>query len=355
MILPAKGFQGDSDGEELIWRLFSRELPKHYISFHGYRIGVRKPDIILLVPDQGVLIIENKSIRAKSIAGVPNNNLILMHHKPQISSPLKQADGCGMALLDEVLKPAGVEQVMVLPAVAYPYISEPEFTEKQLDKISARAETFLREDLQNFETIQRRIDAIFQRGYEQIHVPTISKGGFNLVLMDQTANLISPHYKDQEPAEQDHPPTSGQEPGGTTTSVPPASGQGSAGNPGSTPPVSGQETGTTVPQTPRPAPIIPLSYPVLQPDYSILLYSKTGDVFTPERIAALTAAWQRGTKLFLYTENGAALETLEHAFSECIAANNLPEEKFALRHHLSFRLELGQTAAGSALDRKSVV
>ena len=202
MILPYENFIGDSDGEELIWRLFKQELPKEYISFHGYRACTRKPDIMLLVPDLGILVIENKSIHAKSIAKVLNNDTILRFNGPQIPSPLKQADRCGIALLEQVLKPGGIDSVMVYHAVSYPYINEEQFFEKHLDKISSRELTFLKEDFINFETIKHRVDKIFELAYATIDVPTISKGGFNLVLMDQVANLISPHYKEDLPTEE---------------------------------------------------------------------------------------------------------------------------------------------------------
>ena len=308
MIYPLSNFRGDSTGEDYMWELFQRELPSNYISFHGYRASLRKPDIILLVPDKGVLVIEIKGIYAKSIAKVPDNNLILRYNKPQITSPLKQADNCMKALINEVLSPAGVDNVMFQPTVAYPYITENEYYEKHLDKISIREITFLKEDLVDFRTINYRISIIFDLAYQQINVPAIAKGGFNLVLMDQVANLISPDYKNEQ----------------TITPTLPA---------------NKTKTNTNL---------------LDQSDYSILVWDRSGDKFSADYINSLVQLWLCGTKLYLFTGNENKYSQLIERFSAAIAQNDLPPEVFTIKDSKSFRLELGTVPLQLDLERDQV-
>ena len=293
MILPNRNFKGDSPGEELIWDLFCSTLPENYISFHGYRISLRKPDIVLLVPNYGVLMIEIKGIRAKSVAKVTNDGTIIRFKGSAIPSPMKQADSCGIALLNELLLPSGIDSVMILPAVAYPYITEEQFTEKQLNKISLRELTFLEEDLVNYESVKARIETIFAAGYREINVPTISKGGFNQVLMDQVANAICPNYKEDQESAKVHEP------------------------------VPQQITNTA------------------KGDYSCILWSPDGSVFTDSKTEILINEWLHGTKLYLYTENQEVHRRLLQEFGRVIGDRNLPEKDFALNHGLSFRVEIG--------------
>ena len=306
MILPADSFHGDSSGEDFIWALFHRELPCSYISFHGYDIGIRRPDIIVLVPDKGVLIIENKSIKAKNIVKVTDNSVIQMLNTPPIYSPWKQVQMYCLALQNDLLTPNGINDVMVVYAVSYPYIAEQEFIDKQLSKISMREMAFLKEDLVNQTSIVHRIEKIFTRFYSEISPLGISKGGFHLVKMDQVANLISPNYKDQED------------------------------------------------QLKSKQKRIDKSNPDGKPDYSMLIISKDGELFTDSKIAELIELWRRGTKLFLYTGNSAAHTKVLKAFAQEIVRSGLPVKEFEIKHNCSFRLETG-IYSSCQIDEKELI
>lgn len=313
MILPLSGFHGDSPGEEFLWNLFHQELPDSFISFHGYYISLRKSDIIMLVPDKGVLIIENKSIYAKSVSKVPDNTMILRYNKPPIPSPLKQADNYRYVFLNEVLGNAGIDSVMVLPSVSYPYITEKEFFEKHLDKISIREITFLKEDLANAATIQHRIDTIFKMAYEQINAISISKGGFNLVLMEQVANLISPDYRNNQ-SEIPNP-------------------QNKTENARSKARNTGETDGTESTYQTR--------HSLIEDDYSLIRWDRTGKSFTDENIQFYIDCWLNGIKLFLYTADPQIHSRMVELFSLAIKENHLPETVFKIKNNLSFRLEIG--------------
>ena len=305
MILPADGFHGDSSGEEFIWALFHRELPYSYISFHGYDIGIRRPDIIVLVPDKGVLIIENKSIKAKNIVKVTDNSVIQMLNSPPVYSPWKQVQKYCSLLQNNLLNPNGINNVMVVYAVSYPYITEQEFIDKQLSKISMREMAFLKEDLVDQASIVHRIEEIFTRFYKEISPLGISKGGFHLVKMDQVANLISPNYKDQ-----------------------------------------GEQLNETQ--------IIDKSNLEGKPDYSMLILSRDGEVFTDSKTAELIGLWRRGTKLFLYTGSSAVHAKLLKAFEQEIKRSSLPVEEFGITHNSSFRLETG-IYSSDQIDQKELI
>lgn len=301
MILPSEGFVGDSRGEDFVWDLFRKELPEDYISFHGYNVGIRRPDIITLVPDKGVVVIENKSYKAKNIAKVLDNlHIQFLNGKPNEGSPWKQAEKYSDALQDYLLFPNGISDVMVVRAVCYPYITEQEFFDKYLNKLSLREVTFLKEDLVDHKTIVHRFDEIFRIFYDQINPFGVSKGGFHLVRMDQVANLISPNYK------------------------------------GDILQTNEEQNQEQVPDQP-----VIKDWSENRRDYSVLIVSKDGATFDEEKTKELLKLWQDGVKLFLYTSNKGVHEQLLAAFEKTVVENELPEKEFQIRHGSSFRLETG--------------
>src|SRR5690554_4675381 len=121
-VLPAN-LTANSPAEEFVWERFKEILPDGCISFHNYSVASRQVDVIVLCPPLGVLIMEIKGHMARNIVDVPDNSLIKVNNGPNVPSPWAQANRYWSILVDR-LKEAEIESVYVMPAVAYPNITE---------------------------------------------------------------------------------------------------------------------------------------------------------------------------------------------------------------------------------------
>ncbi len=195
MVLPFKDFVGNSKGEDFIWKKFKSILPEEYISFHNYYLGLKQPDIILLVPNRGILVIEIKGFFAKNILDVPDITSIRMKGELPIYSPLAQAVNYRNILINDYLLNNNIDSVYTIAAVCYPFISKNEYYDKELSKISNERLTITSEDIETFEIFKKKIDDIFDFAYDKINVPSLIKYGFDSALCDKVGNLISDNFK----------------------------------------------------------------------------------------------------------------------------------------------------------------
>lgn len=295
MILPLENFIGESNGEDVLWSKFKEYLPESYVSFHNYLIGLRRPDVILLVPDKGILIIENKSYLAKNILEVPDKNTIKRRRNPPDYSPYEQARTYIKELSSKVMLPAGLDSVYVLPVVSYPFITEDEFNGTGLNKVSPRVITILKEDLASKEALLGKIQEIFDVAYSSIHHISLVPNGFHQGQVDQVGNLISPNFRNIAQNVYQREALISEK----------------------------HETDDAI------------------IEYSKLIYSSSGDAFSDESIPALISQWFSGTKLQLYTCDSTAYQRLCNGFEKAIESNGLKPFGFELKNGLSFRLEIG--------------
>ncbi len=165
MIFPNENFVGDSPAEEDIWELAKKAIPKESISFHNYFLEVKRPDIILLTPNRGVLIIEIKGFLAKNIKSVPDNTKIMFFNKPPQFSPYNQVIGYRNKLIEMMGKSPTINPAFIAVAVCYPYIDKKEFYEKKLNKISLEEVTILKEDVADENAFIEKIESIYDFEY----------------------------------------------------------------------------------------------------------------------------------------------------------------------------------------------
>ena len=310
MILPNNNFVANSDGERYIYSFFRQHLPEEYVSFHNYSICFRQADVILLVPGKGVLIIENKSYRARNIMGVPDDSTILHKNAPPEPSPYKQASSYRFVLVN-MLKEAGIESVYIIPAVCYPYISSEEYLEKDLRKISPRELTILKDDFADGASILQKIQSIFDFAYAHIRTATLQPNCFFPEVLEKVGNLISPNFRNQGTEE-----------------------------------VSPTDNHKTDIKKER---LI----------YSRLIYTKEGKAFSDDLITELVDDWFTGTKIQLYTSSEQFAEQVTGAFKKAIKDHQFPKEPseiykdFSLDEGRGFRIEIkvvSDTASDFELD-----
>ena len=287
MILPINNFIGNSEGENIVWQKFSHYLPNDFVSFHNYNLGLKESDVILLVPDLGVLVIEIKGFLAKNIIDVPDNGIIRIKNQPAIPSPFKQAAKYRNILIEDFLKPNEIESVYVTCAVCYPYITHEEYEEKGLNKISHDILTITKEDLETKEALLKKIDDIFEHTYASVAIPQLVKYGFNNELLNSVGNIISPNFRN-------------------TTSV-----------------VDDTSEKDTITEK--------------RTHYSKLICVSDGNLFPDDKIAQMIKEWTLGTKIYFYTADYNLMKKVSEELQKVIREKELYDRSaFKLANNTTF-------------------
>lgn len=192
-----ENFKGKSAGEDLFWMKCLEYLPDEYVSFHdNYIDEIHQFDVTILVPNYGVLIIEIKSYKAKNIINVPDRRMIWMKNNIPEGSPFEQVMNYRDILINYLsANDDSLKKIYVTGAVGYPYITEDEFFNKQLDKISSRRFAFLQEDLESKERFIFKIIGIFSYLYEEISYPNLEKYSLDNENLNKVGNLISQEFR----------------------------------------------------------------------------------------------------------------------------------------------------------------
>lgn len=293
MILPLNNFKGNSEGENIIWQKFRDFLPADFVSFHNYYLGLKQADVILFVPKRGILIIEIKGFLAKNIIDVPDRTIIRVKNQPPEPSPFEQAIKYRNILLGEFLSLNGINSVYTTCAVCYPFISKEECRNKGLNKISHERLTITIEDLASADNLLLKIEDIFNHTYESVSVPTLVKYGFENVLFEKAANIISPDFRNNQ--------TDNIEKKAST-----------------------DEDDTYIREV-----------------YSRFIYVKSTTVFDDSKIDILIKDWLSGAKIYFYSDNQALVSNILKKLDTQIIIRELSDRK-------AFKINDGNTFLFSA-------
>lgn len=198
MVLPINEFIGNSPGEDDVWAFLKLNLPDDYISLHNYYLENEQVDVMLFVPNKGVLIIEIKSYLAKYITSVPDSTHIRFSNKPPEFSSFNQA----IRYRDHMIKlfnkaENGVQAAFVTVASCYPYISKEEYKEKSLNKISAERLTILKEDFSSREAFLDKVDDIFDLVLQSANMAN-GYAGFEGEMFKNAVNIIAPDFENMQ-------------------------------------------------------------------------------------------------------------------------------------------------------------
>lgn len=103
-LIPEKIKDSATSGEEKLVRLL-RRLPEDWTVYYEPRVGKYQPDIVILAPHLGLLVIEVKDWKMSSILSVNQETMELLPSGAGASSfvknPLRQADAYWQTLKDE--------------------------------------------------------------------------------------------------------------------------------------------------------------------------------------------------------------------------------------------------------------
>lgn len=172
-------------GEAKTWDSLSAYLDNGVVVYNNREVNGREFDFCLLIENLGILIIEVKGWLADKIEvrGV-DEIYVDGYDKPQ-RSPKKQARAYRFALLDQISKKHSASP-LVFDMVCYPFITKAEYVITHLDIVSDDGLTLFKEDLENGDILNAKIQAAYSR-YE------------NIPHTDLTHGLISELRQDWEP------------------------------------------------------------------------------------------------------------------------------------------------------------
>lgn len=198
MVLPINNFVGNSPAEDYVWDFLKKNLPNECVSLHNYYLENEQVDVMILIPNKGILIIEIKGYLTKYIASVPDSTIIRFKNKPPEYSSFNQAVRYRNHLLKILKENEGnIEPAFVAVASCYPYITKREFLEKSLNKISNERLTILKEDFESGEAFGNKIEDIFNLVFSSINTPN-GYDGFEGEKLDKIGNIIAPNFRNEE-------------------------------------------------------------------------------------------------------------------------------------------------------------
>ena len=137
--------------EKKMYQILSRSLGDFCVCYHNYNVVEKQTDFVVIVPGEGLVVIEVKGWDGTRLKVVDNNTILFNHpngEEKKYNSPLHQAEGYCYKWRDKIKDELGLN-IKVVPVVCYPFMSEANFKKNRLDIVSEREITILKDDLEN--------------------------------------------------------------------------------------------------------------------------------------------------------------------------------------------------------------
>jgi hypothetical protein len=93
-------------GERKVFTALREHLPEDYLVYYDIRVGDRYPDFTIIGPDLGVVVLEVKDWRLKSIVGARADRVVIKTHDGEhaLRSPVPQAREYTVKIVDLLKK-----------------------------------------------------------------------------------------------------------------------------------------------------------------------------------------------------------------------------------------------------------
>ena len=149
----------DNRGESLFVDKAVEYFEDDAIIYRNRQIFGKEFDACVLLPRTGILVVEVKGWREKSVLGVDSDNAIVIRvgDEQVKSNPQKQARGYRFALENFIRQGAGLRP-LVVQMVSLPQISANFFRERRLDTVLEESFTLLKEDFSDKAAFYRKIN-----------------------------------------------------------------------------------------------------------------------------------------------------------------------------------------------------
>ena len=230
-------------------------------------------DICILLPNQGIAVIEVKAWRPTTILRVENGDSIVIktaNGEEVSTSPIKQARGYVFSLRNKVRQKTG-KTPFIFPLVCFPQISLQDYNDKHLEPVCELETTLLKEDLASKAALYSKINLAMRNGQRTVTYCT----PFNDRLMLQVRQLFESELELKS---------------------------------------LDKDTKNEIVRS------VPLE---VETTYSLFSFFQSSTTLTPNEVAGLVRTYLSGTKLNIVVQEKSLLEQLAQAISTVLTAQGL--------------------------------
>jgi DNA helicase II / ATP-dependent DNA helicase PcrA len=207
-----KNFDDNHPSEVFVYQWVKNNLPNHWIAYFNYFIETEECDLILLIPNYGILTIEIKSWKSEKIISVVDQNEIVYKKKNELNSytsPYRQARRYSHSLIQKIKSEYDMN-IVVVPAVCYVNISTEEFNNKGLRIICEEDYAILQNDFKDSSALMKKLLRIIEKqkeiGFdfnrfsenEQLNVRKIFEENPEFIKWDGVENEVYPTSGDND-------------------------------------------------------------------------------------------------------------------------------------------------------------
>lgn len=152
LMYPKRINENANIAEKKMYKILSQGLGNLSVCYHNYNVVHKETDFIVVIPGEGIIVIEVKGWNGINIEEVVDNDTIQYRNpdgKIEIyNSPLKQANRYRFSLINKIKDELGLN-IKVSSLVCYPFMSEETYINKELRIVSPREITILKDDLED--------------------------------------------------------------------------------------------------------------------------------------------------------------------------------------------------------------
>ena len=263
----------DNWGEDYVIQKCIEYFDDPCIIYRNREVFGTQFDVCVLLPNQGIAVIEVKAWRPTTIQRVENGDSIVIRTaegEEAVTSPIKQARGYVFSLRNKIRQKTG-KTPFVFPLVCFPQISLQDYKDKHLEPVCEIETTLLKEDLVSKAALYNKMNLAMRNGQRTLSYCN----PFNEHLMLQVRQLFE--------SELDLKSLDGKTKDKITRSVP-------------------LKVETT---------------------YSLFSFFQSGTTLTQKDIDGLVQTYLSGTKLNIVVREKQLLEQLAQAISTALTAQGL--------------------------------
>ena len=185
-------------GEGLLWDSLNNNLPSDNVVYNQREINGREYDFCVMAENMGILVIEVKGWDPDKVTVNGVDNIEVEGYDEPQTSPKKQARAYRFAILNKISAKYNVSP-LVLDMVCYPFITEEQYKAINLDIVSEPEYTLFKEDIENGEKLNAKIQGVFNLNKFITHFE------FTYDLMFRIRRSLEPALKQAHTSVEVHP------------------------------------------------------------------------------------------------------------------------------------------------------
>lgn len=160
----------DNWGEDYVIQKFTEYFDDSCIIYRNREVFGTQFDICVLIPNQGIAVVEVKAWKPTTIQRVENGDQIIIQTSSGelvAANPMKQARGYVFSLRNRIRQKTG-KTPYVFPMVCFPQLTGPDYQFKHLEPVCEEESTLLKEDLESKAALYRKVNLAMKNGQRSL-------------------------------------------------------------------------------------------------------------------------------------------------------------------------------------------